>query len=524
MTAATNTGFAIGVRYLTGYAVAALPTGAAEWPPHPARLFMALAAAYHQTSGDAEELAALAWLEKQAPPEVIASASDDRRAVTVYVPPNDFTAKDTNILPQWRNKRQPRKFPRVRPHSDTVHFVWPTEPDSQHAEALQRLCGKVARLGHSSSLVHVWMQTDPVEQDQRHHYRPAEHGRLRLRRVNPGTLEYLSDIYREADIEEHFRLDAQVLSTRTKAKKQPLLSAYEERFGHAWVKNTPPERQRPQMSAAVAYEQVGSRPSPSGSCFDPDLIVLELSPKSSRFRRLAAATSPKVCDVLRRALMKHAPDGFEVVSGHYADGSPLREAHLALIPLPHVGGRHGDGHLMGAAAALPKDIERADRDELMRALQKVANQCLTLGDLGEWQVSLVSLDERRTLQPTTWTVASHGSGGAKYWATVTPIALDRHPKAKDAIEQQDELAAMIRRSCLAIRLPEPVRAVPLPVSVFSGVPDAGRYPRLARKDGSKRRQTHALLSFDEPVVGPVLLGAGRFRGWGLCRPYVGGAT
>jgi CRISPR-associated protein Csb2 len=31
--------------------------------------------------------------------------------------------------------------------------------------------------------------------------------------------------------------------------------------------------------------------------------------------------------------------------------------------------------------------------------------------------------------------------------------------------------------------------------------------------------THALLAFGQDVSGPVLLGAGRFLGYGLCKPY-----
>jgi CRISPR-associated protein Csb2 len=33
-----------------------------------------------------------------------------------------------------------------------------------------------------------------------------------------------------------------------------------------------------------------------------------------------------------------------------------------------------------------------------------------------------------------------------------------------------------------------------------------------------RQLTHAVIQFAEPVEGPVLLGAGRFLGLGLCRP------
>ena len=34
---------------------------------------------------------------------------------------------------------------------------------------------------------------------------------------------------------------------------------------------------------------------------------------------------------------------------------------------------------------------------------------------------------------------------------------------------------------------------------------------------ASRQLTHAVLQFPEPVRGPVLLGAGRFAGLGLCR-------
>ncbi len=47
---------------------------------------------------------------------------------------------------------------------------------------------------------------------------------------------------------------------------------------------------------------------------------------------------------------------------------------------------------------------------------------------------------------------------------------------------------------------------------------AHAFPRLRRKDGSERRHSHAILIFDEPVRGPILIGAGRYRGYGLCRP------
>ncbi|MHB1156048.1 MAG: type I-G CRISPR-associated protein Csb2 [Phycisphaerales bacterium] len=519
MMPAIQTGFAIGVRYLTGYAAAAAPTGEVEWPPHPARLFMAMVAACHEAGGDAGELAALRWLEQQDPPQIVASECDVRQTVTVFVPPNDFTAKDPNILPQWRTKRRPRTFVRACVHHEQVHFKWQVQ--AEHAEALAAVCEKVSRLGHSSSLVQVWLQLDPVEADGREQYRRSDQGAFRFRTINDGSLAYLISVYRKDDVEDHLRLDERIVGAKSKANKQMLLDEYEQRFGRAWMKNTPPQRLRPEMSRALAYEQVSEQATVRHGCFDPSLIMFSLSPKESRYRRLAAESGPRVCEVFRKAIQKYAPDDLPLVNGHTADGAALQSPHMAVMPLPFVGLRHADGHLLGVAAVLPPCGEYAsveDRKTVIAAIRKVDH--LNLGELGVWEARAVEFDEqRKSLQPDGWTAVS---GGAMCWATVTPIALDRHAKSKDPIEQQDEIAEMIRQACEAIGLPKPVRVVPFPVSAFGGLPDAGRYPRLARKDGSKRRQTHAMLWFGEPVVGPMLLGAGRFRGWGVCRPHESG--
>lgn len=54
---------------------------------------------------------------------------------------------------------------------------------------------------------------------------------------------------------------------------------------------------------------------------------------------------------------------------------------------------------------------------------------------------------------------------------------------------------------------------------FAGAPVGWDVPPRKRgPDGAPRWHTQAVLIFDVPVAGPVLLGAGRFRGWGVCRP------
>ena len=194
----------------------------------------------------------------------------------------------------------------------------------------------------------------------------------------------------------------------------------------------------------------------------------------------------------------------------------MEGAHAAIVPLIDVGGPYPRGHLLGLAIALPREMSRADRTRVAQAVHQVDH--LTLGKLGVWSVTPTRFNEkRRGLQSDTWTA---GREGSRCWATVTPISLDRHVKAKQADAQQEELADSIRTACEQMGLPAPTRVVPFPVSPHPRRgPNGYDYPRLLRKDGSKRRQTHAMLWFDEPVTGPILLGAGRYRGWGVCRPF-----
>jgi hypothetical protein len=82
---------ALGIRHLTGYALATdvADRERAEWPPHPTRVFMALAAACFETGEDAEDRSALEWLERQNAPEIRTPEALPREVIRHYVPAND---------------------------------------------------------------------------------------------------------------------------------------------------------------------------------------------------------------------------------------------------------------------------------------------------------------------------------------------------------------------------------------------------------------------------------------------------
>jgi CRISPR-associated protein Csb2 len=502
--------YSIHVYYLTDYCVAQSPGGNAEWPPHPARLFMALVAGVYETGADPEQLAALEWLEKQSPPTIYASDGDERSRPDVFVPPNDAeTQKNVDkiegdavfkkmlVLPQYRTNRQARTFARIRPHVPEVAFAWDVDP-GEHVDGLAEACSSVARLGHSASLVQCWLETSPVEAGDRTVRVPDDLGNEQLRVTNKGSLADLDERFNERAIEAFF--DRPPRKLKRGETPDPV-----------------PPRLRPAMRTSAGYREAGESQLP-GTLFDPRPYVLTLSPRKDEttYRFLSAAKGPEVCQQMRAALLSKAGDDAPpMLSGHDANTRPLQGPHVAVLPLADVGFRHSRGHLLGLAVASPRDIGRSDRVAVVQALRQVDH--LKLGPLGVWDVRVAdAAEDRRGLQIETWTTPKKGS---VCWATVTPISLDRHGKSKDPAGQQDEIAGIIRRGCREVGLPEPLRVVPFPVSPFNGAPNGYDYPRQLRKDGSKRRQTHAMLWFNEPVVGPVLLGAGRYRGWGVCRPF-----
>lgn len=262
----------------------------------------------------------------------------------------------------------------------------------------------------------------------------------------------------------------------------------------------------------------GDVPVAPGTVFSPHLVVFALKAKEGPYRQLDLRCVLAVAQRWREALLSHSndlPEGVRrVVSGHDRDGGPLPKPHLAFVPLALVGHRQAGADLLGMAIALPAGLGSDERRDVLRVIGRVRE--LKLGHLGVWRVQRnTSARPPWNLLPETSTADPHG---ATHWSTVTPVVFDRHPKAKDRAEHQRELAGMIVAACESIGLPRPREVIVTAASAHLGVPPAHAFPRLRRKDDSERRHAHAILAFESPVRGPILLGAGRYRGYGLCRP------
>lgn len=98
-------GLTISLRFTTGRCVATSVSSRdePEWPPHPGRVFMAMAAAFFESEGTEQEKQAereaLNWLAAQSiAPEIRAVQASERSVFTCYVPVNDNQTPNKAML------------------------------------------------------------------------------------------------------------------------------------------------------------------------------------------------------------------------------------------------------------------------------------------------------------------------------------------------------------------------------------------------------------------------------------------
>lgn len=542
--------FGIEVNFLTGRYVATSHDDRrqSEWPPHPARLFSALVATWADADEPSQdERDTLEWLEAQGPPGIATEAeANPRTVVSHFVPVNDTaivsrtwqerraeqverarkslrdaladsggettrqvqriqtrlskqrdvgaqvsspgnTPTDTaqKLFPERREKRE-RRFPSMTIAGiPRVTFVWDRNlPDKVH-DILDGLLARLTRLGHSSSLVscRVVRATPAVNLS------PSRAGVTRLRHVRPGQL---------AELERRFAQHQGI---------SPRVLPYTD----------------------VGYSQAGSgrdsaeeTPNTAG-----DWIVFEFLPDSRAF---PVYRTVEVATTLRSAIFSYADDLIPAgLSGHTPDGTPLSAPHVAFLPLPFAGYARGDGRLLGIAISVPDDVDEASRRALYLAIGKWEGVAKD-GVLRLFQGKQGELRMRRLRGPVSLESLRHSawSRPAKRWVSVTPIALPRHPgrlrggaaAARDRAWKSADAA--VRAAVGHVGLPEPSRVEVGLSPLLVGSRAVSAYPpfnQRGRNGVSVRRQlVHAVVTFDRPVRGPLMLGSGRFVGLGLMRP------
>jgi len=546
--------FALGIDFITGVAVMTdtASRDKAEWPPHPARVFMALVATHYETKplpedgSDAEEAwslerAALEWLEGQGAPQMNWPEASPRNVVKVYVPVNDAGVPQNparvkesemrtalGVMPDKRS-RQERTFPALHVGGTGseryVQLRWPdAKPETKILASLTELARKVTRIGHSSSLALVWVSE--MEDGPLPAYKPnatkLRRG-VQLRVPAPGLMAELDQSYNADEIDAFFDLSEAIAAGKGKAKEQAK-AAFEERFGTAWDRRASAAvRLRPSLGRTAHYSRADEPVERVvTSTFDSDLLVLT----KQEGPVLGLESTAALTAALRGYLLQGAERKPEWFTGHSSPGGASSGGHMALIPLAFVGAEHADGHVLGLAVAFPRAIPAGDRAACLlgRLFDTSGDDLepeLQMGKLGTWTLRR----EERSLPPLalrsgTWCEPS------SVWASVTPVVLDRHPKHDQRTERaqwRDEIAMSIAQSCERQGLPKPELIDVDKTSWHRGAPRSrpgpSGMPWLPGKEGTApRQQVHVLIQFPCEVQGPILLGAGRFRGYGLCKP------
>ena len=529
-----------------------------EWPPHPARLFAAAVAAWADAEEpDPRERAALTWWESLGAPSIACSPAEvvaSRSPVTHYVPVNDVRGvlsrdpKDAyDELAQavdaqaaaaadpdprlgararrraesaehkaqrkaagyasggrapesaWeafpdRRMRQGRTFPASTPPDEVVIFSWPDAAvDPEQVAALDGVLGRIGRLGHSSTPVDVAVVSETPGAPA---YEPGEPAELALRTAGSGQLDALVAAH-----EQHHGSDPRTLPSA----------------------QTGYRRRRPNRGVAA-------------SGFDREhWLVFDIRP-----RKALSSTLP-LTRALRDTLIANADEPrAPIISGHRpsADGedtAPATTPHAAYLALPYVGTRYADGSIHALAVVLPDAVSSEDRARVVAAIAnwmeptedttspeppELAGR-LVLGRRGAFRLApLPTHDASVTASVNTW------CREATRWSTAIPMALDRHPGALDSPQPEkrerafSEAEQSVIRACHNIGLPTPAAMAIQSDAPIRGTRPVWAFPPFVVGGTRLRRMlVHVDLTFAEPVRGPVVLGAGRFFGYGLCWPH-----
>lgn len=214
------------------------------------------------------------------------------------------------------------------------------------------------------------------------------------------------------------------------------------------------------------------------------LVVMRLA------KPIAVEHVAQAADALRRAVLSRLGDAAPLLAHGHA-----QEMHIAWLGLPNLSD-YGDGMLLGLAMAVPAQCDSLERAQCVAAMLSVNHLML-----GGQRIDLTRPTAAMSLHEKTW------SRPARRWASATPVVLDRFPKAKQSAED------IVAQSCERAGYPRPIK---VELSQDSALPMPPARQFTLRKPGGL--YAHAVLEFEHPVRGPLLVGKERYFGLGLFLP------
>lgn len=512
-----NSFLCITVRFLQPLAHGRNDSGEPEWPPSPLRLFQSLVAAAAARWNERMYLdyaaPAIGWLECLCQPAIVAvggSVSDT--PYLLYIPHN---AAD-QLVPAWKQgdvtKAVKREQKPVRPthlSGEAVHYLYPLPPEGcPHEEVLKAAARSVTHLGWGIDMVAADATVvSQAEADKLpgHRWRVVPSGGVPLRVPKAGTLDDLMRKHRDF----LGRLSADGF------KPVPPLSCFDVKQYHSPTAGVGKLPARP-MAAFEIHRTIDDQENNHGkSRFRPYHHVRRVATVAGMVRH-AAATVARQLGHPDRWVNTHV-----LGHGDEKDGQATSDERLMFLPLPSMTPNGVSGVRRVLVAGWPGCAELADLRRRLNGAELIDREtCQPVAVLS--QLATSDKEVRKFTDP------------AEVWSTVTPVILPGHDDPdglRRKLKERDGKAAGEQKNLLE-RLDTRILALLWkafhqagwtadslagaeleyrPVGWLRGLdvaknyhlPPVG-YPRY-----------HVRVRFRQPVRGPLAVGAGRYRGFGL---------
>jgi len=487
-----------------------------EWPPHPGRVWLALAAQWFTGGRSPREQDVLETLRRAPEPHlwIPAQVGQPRQAVEVYVPVND-TAEGSSplgFLPVGRT-RQARYFPALHIGEGLCALHWPDlrlEPEAE--AALSALAARLSYIGQASSMVSAWVATDLT---------PSPETLVLGVNPRPGTrpwyLRGFSCGFSLAELERWYQAGRPPLPRGflpyTPISGPPAAA----RVPRAPVRTLPPARPSPFGGHPAGLPSSVEDGAAVASPWSPDLLF---------FLQISGAIFPvthilRVVQALRQEITRRCPLPLpEWLTGHRSDGQSLRGNtwYTAVLPVGHIGPMGSNGRLVGLALARPRTVPPAEWERVLAPLMAPGGFRLTLQDGSRMVFERPAETLSGAFHPQLW--IGGGSSRGHLWATVTPMVLDGRITGEG--ELAERVFHSVSYSCHLAGLPSPVEVVARRAPWWSGSfpawgPEGSArcFPPDTRFQRRHLPRFHVWLRFPAPVQGPLALGRLRFQGYGL---------
>ena len=442
-----------------------------EWPPSVSRLLAALVAA--DGMGDACRVTdgtELNYVEELGAPVIHAEPDPfhQRLEPRYVVNASKGPAKATHQEYPARTGALVRPGVRVALRHPRVVYVWEDADPTTYLRPLQLRAARIGYLGCADSPVRVRAATtlDDAAIGSLHAFRPHPAGTCMVSVPRPGRhLAALEAAYNDWQEQGASVSRAQFPALRNlKAYAGPADIADKDAAGRvvAWLRIKPsiPGRRIADVTAALKAAVM------------------------SRYQRLYGGPLPRE------------------LHGHGFEGTGFEIARY--LALPNVGFDHSDGRIHGAALWLPRSSESGTVERARAAVRSIdALQTPSIS------VGVAPWDGERSpaaATPRRWRQRS------RTWATAVPAIHERFGRLS---------LPEVRRWCEHAGLPEPEwfrsARVPLVPGALTLHPSEVER-QISRSPQPAKPFTHIALRFAEAVRGPVVIGGGRSRGFGLCVP------